>query len=301
MRRLDWLAIFLLVGGVLVSSLVQTETKTPDDANPRRPATIHFSPIIWGDETKDWLRTGPTEQKSPLFADQLPSGDSIIKDEGVQKSSVGTAFSVSPNGLWLTAKHVANGCSITAIQAAQNKYVKVHSVTLHPNADVALLQTNDTPHPLSLAREFGKTINGYNIGFPTGQPGAIHTRFIGEMSVRHTNRNDRSKSYRERVNAWVEQSRIPDFKGSIGGISGGAVIGDDGSVVGIVQAGSTRRARVVTARPSTIEEMFRIAKIEFPASKPNPADVSISKDNYPNIARNLLTSLRVAKVFCIIK
>lgn len=300
MRRIDWLAIVLLVSGIFFSSLLQTETKVPDNANPRRPAPIHFTPILWDKETKGWLATGPAKQEMPLLATVLPPDGGTIEDESGQSSAVGTAFSVASRGLWLTAKHVANGCSLTAIQTGTKKYIKVHKTILHPDADIALLQTKGAPDALKLATGNPSISDGFNIGFPRGEPGAVHSQFLGEMVVRHSNKKNRAMNYRERVNAWVEQSRVPDFDGSIGGISGGAVLGPDGLVIGIVQAGSTRRARVLTARPTTIQDMFKVANISYPSAVTDQQLQNLSNQNYPEIARYLLTTLRIAKVFCIV-
>ncbi len=46
------------------------------------------------------------------------------------------------------------------------------------------------------------------------------------------------KGFRERVHTWTEQSRIPNRSGSLVGISGGAVMDDQGNIIGIVQAES---------------------------------------------------------------
>ena len=299
MRRLDWIVIVVLIIGAIASKAVDFGAKVPDNANPRRPDVQHFSPELWDAETRAWMSQSPALQKPQPFAGGLPR-EGLIEDGGKPQSSVGSAFSVSRQGVWLTARHVVEGCSKTAIQSATKQYLRVNKTILHPNADVALLLTNGGPQELVLANQMSSRRDGYNVGFPTGQPGAVHARFIGEMTLRHTDRRQRKKGYRERVNAWAERSRIPDRSGSLGGLSGGAVLDNQGRVIGIVQAESSRRGRIMTAQPSTIKDMFRIASITYPQSGSTTSGLTLSKDSYPRTARDLITSVRIAKVYCLV-
>jgi len=300
MRRLDWIVVFVLIVGAIAGKVADFGAKVPDNANPRRPNVQHFSPDLWDNETRAWLSQSPTPQKPQPFASRLPR-EGLIEDDGKARSSVGSAFSVARRGVWLTARHVVEGCSKAAIQTASKKYVRINKTVLHPNADVAILLTNGGPEELSLAGGMGSGRDGYNVGFPTGQPGAVHARFIGEMTLRHIDRSQRNKGYRERVNAWAERSRIPNRSGSLGGLSGGAVLDEQGRVVGIVQAESSRRGRIMTAQPSTIKDMFRLANIAYPSANGAASGLTLSKDGYPNVARNLITSVRIAKVFCLVE
>jgi len=300
MRRLDWIVVFLLIFGVIASKVADFGARVPDNVNPRRPGVQHFSPDLWDDETRAWLSQGPAPQQPQPFAGGLPR-EGLIEDSGPPSSSVGSAFSVSPRGVWLTARHVADGCSKTAIQTARKQYLRVNKTFLHPNADVAILFTRGGPEALPLAGRIDSGRDGYDIGFPTGQPGAVHTRYIGEMTLRHMDRRQRRNGYREQVNAWVERSRIPDRSGSLGGLSGGAVLDERGRVIGIVQAESARRGRVMTAQPATIKDIFRLAGTDYPSSGGRPQGMTLSEDSYPRAARDLITSARIAKVFCLVE
>ena len=300
MRRLDWIVIFVLIIGAIASKAVDFGAKVPDNTNPRRPGVQHFSPDLWDAETQAWMSQSPASQKPQAFAGGLPR-EGLIEDGGKPQSSVGSAFSVSRQGVWLTARHVVESCSKTAIQTAKKQYLRVSKTVLHPNADVALLLTNGGSKELVLANQMSSGRDGYNVGFPTGQPGAVHARFIGEMTLRHTDSGQRQKGYRERVNAWAERSRIPDRSGSLGGLSGGAVLDEQGRVIGIVQAESRRRGRIMTAQPSTIKDMFRIANMTYPQSARTASDLTLSEDSYPRTARDLITSVRIAKVYCLVE
>jgi len=300
MRRLDWTLIILLIIGIFASKVYSSNVQNRDTVNPRRPSVQHFTPDVWDAETRAWLTKSPTPQKGqPLSGNRLRNG--VIENSGINHSSVGSAFSVSSDGVWLTARHVVEGCSKIAIQTATQGYLRVNKTVQHPTADVALILTNGGPERLLIANQKVSWRDGYNIGFPAGQPGAVHTRFMGDLTIRHVNRRQPQKGYRERVNAWAERSRIPDRSGSLGGLSGGAVLDGRGKVIGIVQAESARRGRVMTARPATIRDLFSVAKVDFPSPSNPSSGLSLSERTYPKIARNLITSLRVAKVFCLVE
>ena len=123
-----------------------------------------------------------------------------------------------------------------------------------------------------------------------------------EMTLRHKGGRIRGGGYREVVNAWSEKFRVPARTGSLGGISGGVALDGPGQVIGVVQADSRRRGRVMTAQLKTLHEMFNQARYT-PASSGETSGRSalegnLTGDSYPTTARNLILSRRVAKVFC---
>jgi hypothetical protein len=81
-------------------------------------------------------------------------------------------------------------------------------------------------------------------------------------------------------------------------LSGGAVIDDAGRIVGIVQAESPRRGRFMTARPEAYRKLFELAGVNVPVISEPASKAGISAANYGSIARQLITTLRVAKVLC---
>jgi len=120
--------------------------------------------------------------------------------------------------------------------------------------------------------------------------------------LRHKGGRIRGGGYREVVNAWSEQSRVPALAGSLGGISGGVVLDGSGQVIGVVQAESRRRGRVMTAQTKTLREMFNHAKFtpvsSGETSERSALEGNLTGDTYPTTARNLILSRRVAKVLC---
>jgi len=301
MRRLDWIVIILLVIGAIGSKLADFGAQIPETANPRRPNVEFFTPKLWDAETKAWLAKGPTPQKSEFpWSPGLPK-EGLIEDKGTKSSSVGSAFSVSTRGVWLTAKHVVEGCSKTVIQIGEKKALLVRRIVLHPKADVAVLMTKNAPLEFPVARSLAGARDAFNIGFPKGQPGAVHSSYLGKLTMRHVRSGQRGGGYREQVNAWAERSRVPARDGSLGGLSGGAVLDDQGRVIGVVQAESARRGRIMTAKPSTIQEVFTYANLSIPTTGSQATDPDLTKDSYPKTARRLITTLRISKVYCSVK
>ena len=296
MRRLDWLMIIALVIGAIATKVLDYDNLPSDPRNPRRPATETFEPKFWDQETRGWLAQAPskTGKENPAFA-QLPS-EGIIQQDSKPSSSVGSAFSISDRGLWLTARHVVEGCDRTLIQTGHKKAMRVRRIDQHPNADIAVLRTDGAPPSLAFADTNRALSDAYGIGFPKGDPGAIHGRYIGEMTMRHRGRN----GYRERVNAWSERSRIPSRTGSLGGLSGGAVLDDQGNIIGIVQAESRRRGRVMTAKLETIHRYLERVSAKPDTQLSRDTNFELDARDYPLSARQLITRLRVAKVLCFV-
>lgn len=304
MRRFDWMLmviVFAVSIGLRTFGGDAPQSDAPRFENPRRPSPERFAPKkedagVWDRETRAWLKTAPTRLGNEVRASAGLPREGVVKEDDKPGATSGSAFSVSAKGYWLTARHVAEGCAKTGIQTRERGVLKVDRTVLHPRADVAMLITRRGPDPLPVAPA-ATTRDAYNIGFPAGQPGAVHTRFMGEMTLRHTGRRV-GGGYRERVNAWSERSRVPSRSGSLGGLSGGVVLDSSGQVIGVVQAESRRRGRVMTARPKTLREMFELAKFTPPSASSGGGTVNLTGDSYPAAARDLILSRRVAKVFC---
>jgi serine protease Do len=304
MRRIDWIlmvAVFAISIGLRICS---SDSPAPENApyeNPRRPSPENFTPQrevagLWARETESWPTLRPRRGRNEIPASAGLPREGNIQEDGKTGASSGTAFSVSGDGYWLTARHVVEGCAKTGIQTRQRGVVRVQRVILHPRADVAMLLTKGAPNPLPVASVAVRSRDAFNVGFPAGRPGAVHARYLGQMTLRHSGRRLRGGGYRERVNAWSEQSRAPERSGSLGGLSGGAVLDGAGRIIGVVQAESRRRGRVMTATPNTLREMFELAKFTPPSNAVESAGLAVN--TYPAAARDLILSRRVAKVFC---
>lgn len=308
MRLIDWLMVFAVIVVAVIGKFVDFDktpgqpevarpAPLPSQKNPRRPRIEPYQPRAWDDETKAWMNTTPDKIRFDLPSRTIGSDVAIIEGKNERKSSVGSAFSISDTGSWLTARHVVSDCDDTAIQIGNDRYLRVQGISFHTGADVALLKTRGAPKALSLAPDTTRLSDAYGVGFPQGQPGAVHGRFLGEMTVHHRGRN----AFRERVNAWSEASRIPGRPGSLGGISGGAVLNQQGQVIGLVQAGSPRRGRFMTAKMSTVDELFKQSNLSFARNGNTPTGLDLAPQFYPQTARQLITTVRVARVICIVR
>lgn len=266
---------------------------------PRRPSPEKFrdapaevpAGAPWEVETRAWLTDRPARQTTEASENfMLGRGGDIVLDEK-RRSGSGTAFAVG-DGVWLTARHVIDGCDDIGIQTGTKRAVKVSNATTHPNADVAILKTRQTPPALSIAPATGGDVrNAFMVGFPAGKPGAVSATQIGQSTLRERGR------YRtaEPVRVWSERDRIPDRAGSLGGLSGGAVFDRDGTVIGVVLAEERRRGRIITALPATLYETAREAGATIGGGGKGG---TFSEKDYPLTARELITSLRVARAIC---
>ncbi len=227
-----------------------------------------------------------------------PSGPTIEVDVGAKGSSTGTAFAISPDGWWLTARHVADGCDALWIQTAPRRGLRVTEVNLHPNADLALLRTRSGRAPLRLASAGQGTPprgeNGFSVGYPQGRPGGVHARVIGQARLKSVGR------YRinEPILAWAEVSRRPNDLPALGGLSGGPMLDDQGRVVGVLVASSKRRGRVMTTSQASIHELLA----QFPGARDLVAQEAAARpidgNSYAALGTALRRDLTVAKVIC---
>jgi len=294
LRNLYWIVMFTFAIAMVVSGLLESDGQTPNPRhdNPRRPSPENFTPRAWDTETRDWLTAWPKSQRNEL-SDAVPvpaEGEIFGSDE--RRTSTGSGFSINGVGRWLTARHVVEGCDTLWLQVAPNKGLRVHRVVVHPEADVALLETKGGPAGLPLKPPTQKWFpDAYNVGFPNGAPGAVHSRYLGEMVMRHRGR----MGFREKVNVWSERSRIPGRFGSLGGLSGGAVLDSAGRIVGVVEAESQRRGRIMTTQPEAIRKVIKLAQA---TARTDTAATAINADAYPTEARRLITTLRVVRVIC---
>ena len=292
MRKVDWIALLLVIIVAVVGRFMGPGDQVPENLNPRRPSPDLFAPRAWDSETRAWLKQEPSDSRN-----QIPSGaplpsHSIVDGGGTPASSTGSAASVSADGYWLTARHVVQGCHETVIQTGDRSGIPVRRTVLHPRADIALLITDGSPQGIPVSVGPNVKSEAFGVGFPRGQPGVVQGRYLGQLTAIY-----HREGFRERVDAWSKVSEIPRRLSSLGGLSGGAVIDGTGRIIGVVQSESQRRGRFMTARPETVRSIFELADIKIPGAG-SVGSQEVTDENYPSIARALITSLRVAKVHC---
>jgi S1-C subfamily serine protease len=256
------------------------EPRRPQPEAPRRPRPDAARP--------DGARPLPP----PSSGD--PAVDIAVPAEA--QSSTGTAFSLDGRGVWMTARHVADGCSRIFVLTGPRVGYLTRSVYLHRTADVAILRTDRGAPHIAFSRDeprFNQT--AYHYGYPKGEPGAVISTLIGRATMRARGRYNTN----EPVLVWAEKERVPQGDEHLGGISGGPVFDTAGHVIGTTVAGSTRRGRVFTSDMTSIRAALQRANVT-PAAEDSAAVPRPTSRNWIEIGSQLRSRLTVAKVVCLV-
>ncbi len=218
----------------------------------------------------------------------------VLVEVGPVASGTGSAFAISEDGWWLTARHVVDGCQHVGLIVSRGAAAPVREVKRALFADLALLKTDRAPVALALdtsERQFQVGQRAFHVGFPQGRPGEAYSRLVGRETLVARGRYD----IEEPVLVWAELGRTLGIDGSLAGISGGPVIAANGQVIGVTVAESARRGRIYTAAPSSIHRLLRVEQVEAEGS-PGPR---MSPTNYGRESDDLRRALAVAQVVCV--
>lgn len=271
MRIPDWI-IFIIVTGVVIFAL--------------------FS----GDKQADAPEAPPPESLealAPLLPDADRYDEQILVQVGDAMDGVGTAFSLDQKGMWMTARHVVDGCGKVGLIFGGGRMMAVDRVKTSPESDLAILYTLRAPRSLEIAGgetdlRVGET--GFHIGYPQGAPGEVTSRLLARsrLITRGRYRND------EPVLAWAEMGRTRGLDGTLAGMSGGPVFDSDGAVVGVTVAESPRRGRIYTAAPESLAQLLSMNAVTPTSKSSFPIDI----ETYGREADRLRRELSVVKVIC---
>ena len=296
-------------GGSLFGKLTRERTapapeEGKDQSRPPQSLERQRGPRIWVDATDQWASGSAVSKRNefPDYYAPLPQTSLIRERRGKPKTTVGSALAIAPNGVWLTARHVVEGCQDVIVQGGLKNgrpaNLRNTKVTLHRTADVAVIRSSHTDYrrkPFVLAKRGDTAGEAFHIGFPRGKPGAVHSRYLGQQQVRRQRRSEGSES----VLVWAEMSRIPNFSGALGGISGGVVVDRTGAIIGTNSAGSARRGRLLTSRPATLREIVRQSgETVTMATKSRPMIAELNSKSYPAFAKSAIQGRRVVRVIC---
>ncbi len=231
---------------------------------------------------------GPSTPFDPLTMVPAPSGQG--------GATAGTAFAVSAQGRWITARHVVEGCPRAAILLGGGHAIPA-SIQTFPKADVALLATEGAPIalPLAIGRPLRIGQRGYAPGYPGGVQGEVAVRLIGRETLRVHARGGVRGETDESVLAWAEVGRTDGLSGSLAGLSGAPVLDSQGRVLGVVLAERPRRGRVYTTAPESV----RPALARLTQGHELATGAPITPDNYGRVGDSLRRDLRVAQVVCL--
>jgi S1-C subfamily serine protease len=268
-RPPDW----ILYAGVVAAMAVVAVAKQEHAYAPPAPPPIDEE----GGLAAGAIRASPLQRLAP---------------QGRERA-VGTAFSVSEAGVWLTARHVVNGCQRTAVLVSARRGVQAR-VSAGQAGDVAVLSTQGGAAPLPLAPgdELTSGRRAYLPGFPQAAPGEVAARFVGRFRLRRASRDEPAQP----VLAWAEVGRTDGLKGDLSGLSGAPVLDEAGRVLGVTLAYSPRRGRIYSATPEAIRTALASASVR-PSGLAEGGPVN--RGNYGRAADALRRNLRVAPVACL--
>lgn len=270
-RLPDWLVYAAVVLALLIAAMGRQENA---DAPPAPPPTLEA----------EGAALGPASPFDPAVVVDVPPK---------AEPGVGTAFSVSDRGVWLTARHVVDGCSQTAIVVGNGQGVEA-VVHVDPSGEAAVLTTEGgaPPLPMGLNQPLRRGDRAYHPGYPQGTPGEATSRLLGRETLVVRGRGARS----EPVLVWAETGRTDGLSGSLAGLSGAPVLDRAGRVIGVTVAESPRRGRIYTTSPETVAHALEASgqrAAAFAMGEP------VTPENYGRVADALRRDLRVAQVICL--
>lgn len=270
-RPPDWVVYVLVLAALIGLSLGQRENA---DAPPAPPPPDEMEGALLGPVT-------PFDPSVTVNAPDIP----------FQPAS-GTAFSIADEGLWVTARHVVEGCRRPAIMVGGGRAVAA-DVRLAPRADIAVLQTAGGPQalPLATGQPLRKGQRAFHPGYPQGRAGEVASRLLGRETLKVRGRGQRE----EPVLAWAEVGRTDHLGGTLSGLSGAPALDRQGRAIGVTIAESPRRGRIYTTAPDTFGPAVRGLQAADEPLTGRPVNV----DNYFLVADELRRDLRVAQVVCL--
>jgi serine protease Do len=281
MRIPDWL-VYVVVIAVVVITLF---------ANDRPTARVQADVTSDRDtraEALAGLETGTRRLNPPH-----PMDEKVLVQVGAAEDGIGTAFAIHTSGVWLTARHVVDGCREVDLSLPDGRLIAVDAVRTSATSDLAMLLTDRAPTAVSidLNRELMVGETGYHVGFPQGRSGEATSQLLARSRLVTRGRYDLD----EPVLAWVEHDRTEGVEGTLAGMSGGPVFDADGTVVGVTVAESPRRGRIYTAAPDSVRRFLDeqgIVKPDTLTAKP------LSRSTIEGDAARMRQSLAVVKVVC---
>ncbi len=266
----DWLIYGAVVSALVVAAIGRREVA---DAPPPPP------PV-------------PGEQDVPLGPASPFDPSVVVEAPSKPQAGSGTAFSVADDGVWLTARHVVDGCRQAAIVVAEGRGVAA-KVRIDRRGEAAVLTTEGgaPAMPLGLTLPLKRGERAFHPGYPQGSAGEVTSRLLGREKLVVKGRGARS----EPVLVWAEVGRTDALKGALSGLSGAPALDAAGRVIGVTIAEAPRRGRIYTTAPETVSQVLSAnprRASAFAVGEP------ITTENYGRVADSLRRDLRVAQVVC---
>jgi S1-C subfamily serine protease len=260
-----WLISLAVVGGAAalvfgVPWMHGTPERAPKVGQPLAPASL-FDPAIW--------------------VSTPPPGP-----------GAGTAFSVDSRGVWLTARHVVEGCGRTVIVTAPGHGVAAR-VQIAPGRETAVLITRGGAPalPIAPAGDLRRGERLFHPGFPRERPGEATSELLRRATLLVGWRGLRAQP----VLTLAEVGRWPALRGSLAGLSGAPVLDAEGRVLGVTVAENPRRRRLYATTPASLRAALTGAGVTPSAT----AGEALSPATWRGAADALRANLSVAEVECL--
>jgi hypothetical protein len=200
--------------------------------------------------------------------------------------TIGTAFSISADGAWLTAAQVARSCRRPVLMIAPERGVEA-GLALIDTGDIAVLATVGGAPPIPVgprgAVEPGR--RAYFPGYPLGRPGEVTGRLIGRRETRG-----------KQTMAWAESGRTEGLTAALRGLAGAPVLDEQGRAIGVLLADQARRGTLYSTRPEPMRLTIAKAR-KTPQTAPRPEPVTVT--NYYRVADELRRQLSIVPVKCL--
>ena len=265
-------------------------------------AVVAIGGRIFGGDAPGERRPDPRRPSAaPAAGGNLPpesfDDPRLIVDVGEKNANAtGTAFSVDRSGIWITARHVTEGCASVALRRSDGRLIRARRVAAQGYADMSLLWTRGGAAPLpTVDPELRIGEDGYSFGFPQGEPGDVHARLVGRstMLARGRYRTD------EPVVAWTQTRRVPDRGPDLGGISGGPWVNANGELIGVHVAGAPRRGRSYSTAPRTLLRALENAGLRPGAGRTDPPE-NLTPGRFERYGDELRRRQTVVQVVCLV-
>ena len=286
------LAGALALGTLALMLLADVASAADTLQNPRRPRAP-----LWSAETEGWVAGSGVLVKRPDNDKPEPPVSILASPSTDEKYTYGTAYAIGPDGLWLTARHVIDHCRAAMVEGGSIlTQLLVIEITAHERADVAVIRTTAMgldAKPVPLASKSADAAVGYEVGFLQGQPAAFASRYIGTTRARrigsHPSDNESS--------VWAISSQLNLGASDLQSLAGAPVLDKSGRALGVVVGESLRRGRLIATLPEAAWEVVQSLRVSTIAAAA-AGDANLTLDTYPAVARELVTSRRVARVVC---
>lgn len=296
----------LLATLVILMVLVLIAGHRPQDAYPgsgrRVPVAPDLAPDLapWPPAPSDALPAAPPldqrVRRPPLHDASAVDPVIAITTEPLHSGSyiLGTAFSVDPSGLWITARHVASDDCRDLVMLVSGHPVTATIVYLDPQSDLAILRTRRGAPALPLStgeQDLGES--GFSFGYPTGILGATEDTLMGRSRMQLAGRVAGVTP----TLTWAEDRRFPETLSTLGGMSGGPMLDASGRVVGSVVAATVRRGRVHTVAPEVLGRREHEQGVGEAPWTP-VTEIARATGGLGPVAAALDGDSRIAKIYC---